>query len=46
MAELDLTLACWNYDRTAALADGSVQPEGIRLRYLPMFPAETFQRMV
>jgi 4,5-dihydroxyphthalate decarboxylase len=46
MADLDLTLACWNYDRTAALADGNVKPEGIRLRYLPMFPAETFQRMV
>jgi 4,5-dihydroxyphthalate decarboxylase len=46
MPELDLTLACWNYDRTAALADGSVQPEGIRLRTLSTFPAETFQRMV
>src|SRR5438876_12087823 len=46
MADLDLTLACWDYDRTAALADGSVRPEGIRLRYLSMFPAETFQRMV
>jgi 4,5-dihydroxyphthalate decarboxylase len=46
MADLDLTLACWNYDRTAALADGSVQPEGIRLRCLNVFPAETFLRMV
>jgi 4,5-dihydroxyphthalate decarboxylase len=46
MSDLDLTLACWNYDRTAALADGSVKPEGVRLRYLQTFPAETFQRMV
>jgi 4,5-dihydroxyphthalate decarboxylase len=46
MADLDLTLACWNYDRTAALADGSVRPQGIALRYLNVFPAENFQRMV
>ena len=46
MADLDLTLACWNYDRTAALVDGSVRPEGISLRCLNVFPAETFQRMV
>jgi 4,5-dihydroxyphthalate decarboxylase len=46
MAELELTLACWNYDRTAALADGSIKPEGIRLRCLNVFPAETFLRMV
>jgi len=46
MADLELTLACWSYDRTAALADGSVKPEGIALRYLNLFPAENFQRMV
>jgi 4,5-dihydroxyphthalate decarboxylase len=31
MASLKLKLACWHYDRTRALADGTVQPEGIEL---------------
>ncbi|HXQ51600.1 MAG TPA: hypothetical protein VN802_10945 [Stellaceae bacterium] len=31
MANLKLTLACWNYDRTRALMDGSVRAEGIDL---------------
>lgn len=31
MADLKLTLACWNYDRTRAIFDGSVRPEGIAL---------------
>jgi hypothetical protein len=30
-APLKLSLACWNYDRTRALLDGSIQPEGIEL---------------
>ena len=30
---LKLMLGCWQYDRTRALADGSVQPEGIELEY-------------
>ena len=46
MAQLKLTLACGDYDRTRALADGTVRPEGIDLRYLPMRPAETFWRML
>ena len=29
MAELPLTLACWDYDRTRPLMDGRVKPEGI-----------------
>ena len=33
MATLKLILGCWHYDRTRALADGSVQPEGIELEY-------------
>lgn len=33
MPPLKLTLGCWNYDRTRALADGTVQPEGIELEY-------------
>lgn len=30
-ASLKLSLACWTYDRTRALIDGSVQPDGIAL---------------
>ena len=46
MSKLQLSLACWNYDRTRALADGSVQPDGIDLNYLDMPVEETFFRMV
>jgi 4,5-dihydroxyphthalate decarboxylase len=31
MASLKITLACWDYDRTRALFDGRVKPEGIEL---------------
>jgi 4,5-dihydroxyphthalate decarboxylase len=41
-----LTLACWDYDRTAALADGRVTPQGIDLQYLSLPVEETFFRMV
>lgn len=43
---LRLTLACWNYDRTRALADGTVKPEGIELNYLNLVVEETFFRML
>jgi 4,5-dihydroxyphthalate decarboxylase len=43
---LRLTLACWDYDRTRALADGRVQPEGIELVYLNQPVEETFFRMM
>ena len=33
MAPLKLRFGCWHYDRTRALADGTVQPEGIELSY-------------
>ena len=33
MSKLRLTFACGPYDRTLALRDGSVQPEGIELNY-------------
>lgn len=33
MADLNLKLALWNYDRTRALMDGSVKPEGIALQF-------------
>jgi 4,5-dihydroxyphthalate decarboxylase len=41
-----ILFACWNYDRTRALADGSVQPDGIDLVYLDMPVEETFFRML
>jgi 4,5-dihydroxyphthalate decarboxylase len=46
MTKLRLTLACWDYDRTRALADGSVQPEGIDLNCLSLQVEETFFRML
>ncbi len=46
MSDLRLTLACWDYDRTRALADGSVRAEGIDLTYLPLSVEETFFRML
>ena len=46
MSKLRLSLACWNYDRTRALLDGSVQPDGIELVYLNLPVEETFFRML
>lgn len=46
MSKLRITLGCWNYDRTRALMDGSVQPDGIDLNYLNMPVEETFFRML
>jgi len=46
MPRIKLTLACWNYDRTRALADGSVSPDGIDLTYLNLPVEETFFRML
>jgi 4,5-dihydroxyphthalate decarboxylase len=43
---LQLTLGCWNYDRTNALANGKVRPDGIDLVYLDMPVEETFFRML
>lgn len=40
-----LTLACWHYDRTEALRDGSIRPEGIDLTYLDLPVEEIFFRM-
>ena len=44
-AKLRLTLSIWDYDRTRALADGSVAPEGIDLNVLEQPVEETFFRM-
>jgi 4,5-dihydroxyphthalate decarboxylase len=46
MANLRLTLACGPYDRTQALRDGTIAPEGIELTYLTLQPAEIFWRML
>lgn len=43
---MPLSLACWDYDRTQALADGTVVPEGIDLTYLSLPVEETFFRML
>lgn len=44
MADLELTLACWDYDVTRPLRDGTAKAEGVTLTYLNVFPAENFQR--
>ena len=46
MSNLKLSLGCWDYDRTRALMDGSVSPDGIDLTYLNMPVEETFFRML
>ena len=46
MNRLQLSLACGDYDRTRALTDGRVRPEGIDLTYLALPPDETFFRML
>jgi 4,5-dihydroxyphthalate decarboxylase len=46
MNRLRLTFSCWDYDRTRALADGSIQPDGIDLVYLMQPVEETFFRML
>ena len=47
MSLLPLTLACGAYDRTEALRDGVVRPEGIDLNYLAVqSPPEIFSRMI
>ena len=44
-AKLRLTLSIWDYDRTRALADGSVRADGIELNVLELPVEETFFRM-
>src|SRR5580658_5891432 len=46
MSKLRLSFACGPYDRTAALRDGTIAPEGIDLVYVPLQPAEIFWRML
>jgi 4,5-dihydroxyphthalate decarboxylase len=46
VSKLRLTLACWNYDRTRALLEDRIRPEGIDLTYLSLPVEETFFRML
>jgi 4,5-dihydroxyphthalate decarboxylase len=42
LARLSLSLACGEYDRTRALLDGRIKPDGIDLRLVPM--SNAFER--
>ena len=46
MANLRLNFACGPYDRTQALRDGTIKPDGIDLNYIALQPAEIFWRML
>jgi 4,5-dihydroxyphthalate decarboxylase len=46
MTRLRLAFACGDYDRTRALYEGTVQPDGIDLAYLRLPVEETFFRMM
>ena len=46
MGNLRLTMACGPYDRTQALRNGTIKPEGIELNYVTLQPAEIFWRML
>ncbi|MFI6559562.1 hypothetical protein [Streptomyces sp. NPDC050534] len=46
MPRLPLTFACGDYDRTRALEEGTVRPDGIELTYLRLPVEETFFRMM
>lgn len=46
MGRLQLTMACGDYDRTRALYEGTIQPDGIDLNYLRLPVEETFFRMM
>lgn len=44
MTKLNLTFACWGYDRMLPIKDGTVKPDGIDLNFLDMEVEETFFR--
>ncbi len=46
MTRLNLSLACWGYDRTEALQTGQVRPDGIDLNFQALEVEETFFRML
>jgi 4,5-dihydroxyphthalate decarboxylase len=45
MPEIPITIACGNYDRTAAIRDGRVKVEGCAVTHLPLYPEEIFHRV-
>jgi 4,5-dihydroxyphthalate decarboxylase len=46
LPDRQLTIAVWDYDRTRALQDGRVKPEGMQLTFLPLGMPESFFRML
>ena len=46
MGKLQVSLACWDYDRTRAIIDGRVPVDGVDLTYLNLPVEETFFRML
>jgi 4,5-dihydroxyphthalate decarboxylase len=44
MADVPVTIACGNYDRTRTIRDGTVKVEGCAVTYLPLYPEEIFHR--
>ena len=46
MANIQLTLACEDYDRTRPIKDGRIKPEGVDINYLVMSVEEIFWRMM
>ncbi|EOD51384.1 putative -dihydroxyphthalate decarboxylase protein [Neofusicoccum parvum UCRNP2] len=43
---LQLSFACWDYDRMKAIEDGRVRPEGVELNFLNYRVEETFFRQL
>jgi 4,5-dihydroxyphthalate decarboxylase len=44
MRRIGLTIACWDYDRTRALREGTVEVEGCDVTMLSLAPEEAFFR--
>ncbi|MGE5146352.1 MAG: ABC transporter substrate-binding protein [Candidatus Eiseniibacteriota bacterium] len=44
MRRIGLTIACWDYDRTRALREGTVEVEGCDITMLSLSPEEAFFR--
>lgn len=46
MSKLQVSVACWDYDRTRGILNGSIQPEGLEVIPICLPPEETFWRQV
>jgi len=46
VSRIQLTLACWDFDRMRPLIDGRIQPDGIALGIEVLRPREMFRRML